>query len=79
MNRKQVVRDAINSVSGWKLVKPIRFAEYWVNFGNKKYKHVGKKCLYARPEIDRTDGFFVAMFERDDGSDEATEEQQADE
>lgn len=49
----------------WKLVKPLDFAEKWKNFGSPKYKHIGKKCLYAKPEIDQTDGFFVAIFERE--------------
>lgn len=49
----------------WKLVKPLEFAEKWKNFGSPKYKHIGKKCLYAKSDIDRTDGFFVAIFERE--------------
>lgn len=52
------------SDSNWKLVKPADFAEKWKNFGSSKYKHIGKKCFYAKPDIDRTDGFFVAIFER---------------
>lgn len=51
--------------TNWKLVKPIEFAEKWKNFGSPKFKHIGKKCLYAKPDVDKTDGFFVAIFERD--------------
>lgn len=51
----------------WELVKPIEFAEKWKNFGSQKYKHIGKKCLYAIPEVDRTIGFFVAILERNFG------------
>lgn len=63
---KQVIQQALERCgdTDWKLVKPLEFAEKWKNFGSPKYKHIGKKCLYAKPEIDRTDGFFVAMFER---------------
>lgn len=64
--------------TNWKLVKPIEFAEKWKNFGSPKFKHIGKKCLYAKPDVDKTDGFFVAIFERDfenpfkkDGADNA--------
>lgn len=51
--------------TNWKLMKPIEFAEKWKNFGSPKFKHIGKKCLYAKPDVDKTDGFFVAIFERD--------------
>lgn len=46
-------------------MKPLDFAEKWKHFGSPKYKHIGKKCLYAKTDIDRTDGFFVAIFERE--------------
>lgn len=55
------------SDQNWELVKPIEFAEKWKNFGSPKYKHIGKKCVYAVPEVDRTTGFFVAMLERNFG------------
>lgn len=51
--------------TNWKLTKPIAFAEKWKNFGSPKFKHIGKKCLYAKSDVDKTDGFFVAIFERD--------------
>lgn len=69
VNKKifQVIQRALEycGETDWKLVKPLEFAEKWKNFGSPKYKHIGKKCLYAKPEIDRTDGFFVAIFERE--------------
>lgn len=46
------------------MVKPLEFSENWKSFGNPKIKHVGKQCIYARPTVDKTDGFFVAIFER---------------
>lgn len=63
---EHVVYRAIESIgeTDWELKKPIEFAEKWKNFGNKAYKHIGKKCIYAKTEIDKTDGFFVAIFER---------------
>lgn len=62
----QVVQRAFEFVpdQNWELIKPLEFAEKWTNFGSAKYKHIGKKCIYAIPEIDRTDGFFVAILER---------------
>lgn len=67
--------EAVDESYGWKLVKPEEFAEKWKNFGSKTFKHIGKKCIYARTEIDRTDGFFVAILERNltDLNDEAIE------
>lgn len=52
------------SDTDWELKKPLEFAEKWKNFGSKMFKHVGKKCVYAKTEVDKTDGFFVAIFER---------------
>lgn len=62
----QVVQRAFEFVpdQNWELIKPLEFAEKWKNFGSAKYKHIGKKCIYAIAEIDRTDGFFVAILER---------------
>lgn len=64
---EHVIQRALEMVAdtNWKLVKPIEFAEKWKNFGSPKFKHIGKKCLYAKPDVDKTDGFFVAIFERD--------------
>lgn len=63
----QVIQSILEYCEGtnWKLTKPLDFAEKWKNFGNPKYKHIGKKCVYARPDVDHTDGFFVAIFERE--------------
>lgn len=37
----------------------------WENVGDvEKYPEVGGKCLYAKPDVDLTNGFFVAVFER---------------
>lgn len=67
LNLTQVIQRAVGicAETNWKLSKPIKFAEKWKNFGSPKYKHIGKKCLYAKADIDRTDGFFVAIFERE--------------
>lgn len=62
---EKVVQECLEMCPDWKLIKPLEFAEQWKHFGSPKFKHIGKKCLYAKSEIDLTDGFFVAIFERD--------------
>lgn len=61
---EQVVHRSLEACPEWELIKPIEFAEKWKSFGSPKWKHVGKKCIYARSDVDLTDGFFVAMFQR---------------
>lgn len=71
---EQVVSRCLEACPEWELVKPAAFAERWKHFGSAKWKHVGKKCFYAKPEVDLTDGFFVAVFERRESAlDEAAE------
>lgn len=60
----QVVKKCLDACPDWELVKPPQFAEKWKNFGSPKWKHVGKKCIYAKSDVDLTDGFFMAVFER---------------
>lgn len=40
----------------------------WINSMNNdndgEYKKILKRCIYAKPEVDLTNGFFVAVFER---------------
>lgn len=62
---EKVVQECLEMCPDWKLIKPIEFAEKWKHFGSPKFKHIGKKCIYAKSEIDLTDGFFVAIFERE--------------
>lgn len=61
---EEVVQRCLEMCPHWELIKPLEFAEKWKNFGSPKYKHIGKKCIYAKPEIDFTNGFFVAVFQR---------------
>lgn len=61
---EQVVHRSLEACPEWELIKPIPFADKWRNFGSPKWKHVGKKCIYARADADLTDGFFVALFQR---------------
>ncbi|KAG4079159.1 hypothetical protein HA402_001130 [Bradysia odoriphaga] len=62
---EKVVQECLEMCPDWKLIKPIEFAEQWKHFGSPKFKHIGKKCVYAKSQIDLTDGFFVAIFERE--------------
>lgn len=61
---EQVVQQAITTTPNFKLV-PLNetLKDRWYNFGSKDYSF-GPKCLYAKSEIDRTNGFFIAVFER---------------
>nr|XP_022903667.1 uncharacterized protein LOC111415987 [Onthophagus taurus] len=61
---ERVVREVIINCSVFKLVDLRTLMPYWKNFGSDEYGEIGKRCLYARPEDDRTNGFFVAVFER---------------
>lgn len=58
-----VVQKALKQCGKFKLVQPELLAE-WKNFGASSYKKVGKKCFYCRPEVDLTNGFFIAVLER---------------
>lgn len=58
------MKKCLDACPDWELVKPPQFAEKWKHFGSPKWKHVGKKCIYARSDVDLTDGFFMAVFER---------------
>lgn len=62
---EKVVQECLEMCPDWKLIKPLDFAEKWKHFGSPKFKHIGKKCIYAKSDIDLTDGFFVAIFERE--------------
>lgn len=62
---EKVVQECLEMCPDWKLIKPLEFAERWKHFGSPKFKHIGKKCVYAKSDIDLTDGFFVAIFERE--------------
>lgn len=68
-----VVQKALKqSRTKFKLVQPDVLE--WKSFGASSYKKVGKKCLYCRPEVDLTNGFFIALLERMP-EDEAKEEE----
>lgn len=58
-----VVQKALKQCTKFKLVQPESLAE-WKNFGASSYKKVGKKCVYCRPDIDLTNGFFIAVLEK---------------
>lgn len=62
---EKVVQECLDMCPDWNLIKPLEFAERWKHFGSPKFKHIGKKCVYAKSDVDLTDGFFVAIFERE--------------
>ena len=70
---EKVVQDVLRHCPNFKLVNAGEaLGMDWKNFGSSNFKGVGEKCLYARPEVDLTDGMFVAVLERC-GDDEVNE------
>lgn len=62
---EDVVRQVLETNFQFKLVPAKQFVSgAWKNFGSPDYGELGAYCLYARPEEDFTNGFFVAVFER---------------
>lgn len=62
---EMVIDEILGNIdAAYKLV-PIKhlMKNQWMNFSSKDYK-CGDNCLYARPDIDYSNGFFVAVFER---------------
>lgn len=62
-----VVQKALKQCKQFKLVQPD--LPEWKNYGASSYKKVGKKCVYCRPEVDLTNGFFIALIEKKDQMD----------
>ncbi|XP_031849774.1 nop2/Sun-like domain containing protein 5 [Nomia melanderi] len=62
---EQVVDEVLENVKGaYKLVSiKNMYKDSWENYSSQSYK-CSDKCLYARPEEDLCNGFFVAVFER---------------
>ncbi|CAH1990797.1 unnamed protein product [Acanthoscelides obtectus] len=62
---EEVVRQVLETNSHFKLVdaKKLLNAD-WKSFGSPDYGELGEFCLYARPDEDLTNGFFLAVFER---------------
>ncbi|CAH0555328.1 unnamed protein product [Brassicogethes aeneus] len=62
---EDVVRQVLETNLNFKLVEAKQFVNNaWLNFGSEDFGEMGKFCLYAKPELDLTNGFFVAVFER---------------
>lgn len=62
---EDVVRQVLETNNEFKLVPADTFMnKAWVNFGSSDFANIGKYCLYARPDEDLTNGFFLAVFER---------------
>ncbi|EFA10277.1 28S rRNA (cytosine-C(5))-methyltransferase [Tribolium castaneum] len=62
---EDVVRQVLETCNRFKLVPADQFlGKKWYNFGSSEFGDLGKFCLYAKPDIDLTSGFFVAVFER---------------
>jgi putative methyltransferase len=62
---EDVVRQVLETCTQFKLVPAVELVKNkWENFGSSEFGDIGRYCLYARPDIDLTSGFFVAVFER---------------
>lgn len=61
---EDVVRQAITTTPEFKLVALNEtMKNRWYNFGASG-DEIGEKCMYALPETDHTNGFFIAVFDR---------------
>ncbi|XP_050305093.1 28S rRNA (cytosine-C(5))-methyltransferase [Anthonomus grandis grandis] len=62
---EDVVRQVLETNSQFKLVPAGQFlGNHWSNYGSKNFGKIGEYCVYAKPEEDLTNGFFLAVFER---------------
>ncbi|XP_066146187.1 28S rRNA (cytosine-C(5))-methyltransferase [Euwallacea fornicatus] len=62
---EDVVRQVLETNNDFKLVPAGKFLDnQWINFGSSNFGKIGEYCLYARPEEDFSNGFFLAVFER---------------
>ncbi|XP_030764174.1 probable 28S rRNA (cytosine-C(5))-methyltransferase [Sitophilus oryzae] len=62
---EDVVRQVLETNNEFRLVPADTFInKTWKNFGSPDFGDIGKFCLYAKPEEDLTNGFFVAVLER---------------
>lgn len=62
---EDVVRQVLETNDNYKLVPAGDFlTNEWTSFGSSDFGKIGSYCLYARPETDFTNGFFLAVFER---------------
>lgn len=62
---EDVVRQVLETNSSYKLVPATNFVnDTWKSFGSPEYGDIGSYCLYAKPNEDFTNGFFVAVFEK---------------
>ncbi|RZB77473.1 methyltransferase NSUN5, partial [Asbolus verrucosus] len=62
---EDVVRQVLETCTKFKLIPANQFVKNsWLNFGSSEFGDIGNYCLYAKPDIDLTSGFFVAVFER---------------
>ncbi|KAH1009591.1 hypothetical protein HUJ04_001923 [Dendroctonus ponderosae] len=62
---EDVVRQVLETNNQYKLLPAGDFLQNnWTNFGSSSFGKIGQYCLYARPEDDLTNGFFLAVFQR---------------
>ncbi|XP_060529726.1 probable E3 ubiquitin-protein ligase bre1 isoform X2 [Cylas formicarius] len=62
---EDVVRQVLETNYVFKLMDAKKLVdENWLSYGSSDYGDIGKFCLYAKPDKDFTNGFFVAVFER---------------
>lgn len=62
---EDVVRQVLETNYKYKLVPASQFVNNtWKNFGSPDFGDIGKFCLYAKPQDDLTNGFFIAVFEK---------------
>ncbi|KAL3287830.1 hypothetical protein HHI36_002289 [Cryptolaemus montrouzieri] len=61
---EDVVRQVLETCKDFKLVDARKTLKSWNDSGSIVFPELGKMCVYASPEKDKTNGFFVAVLER---------------
>ncbi|XP_026475959.1 LOW QUALITY PROTEIN: probable 28S rRNA (cytosine-C(5))-methyltransferase, partial [Ctenocephalides felis] len=62
---EQVVKEVLETTKQFRLVSAKELLKKeWLSFGSDKYEGIGENCLYSKSEVDYTNGFFIAVFER---------------
>ncbi|XP_044744520.1 putative methyltransferase NSUN7 [Coccinella septempunctata] len=61
---EDVVRQTLETSRQFKLIDAKKLLQSWNTKTSEIYPQLGNMCIYATPEEDKTNGFFVAVFER---------------
>ncbi|KAK9891044.1 hypothetical protein WA026_013372 [Henosepilachna vigintioctopunctata] len=61
---EDVVRQVLETCRNFKLIDAKKLLKSWNDKSSEVFPALGKMCVYATPEKDKTNGFFIAVLER---------------